>query len=115
MPKGRLDVSIDDDILAWIRLNKERGEISKDINDFLRMSMEQVNGNTQRSQLDGLLKEFEDLKNQNQHTLNKMGIIQSNINKIKREIDKEEDQMIKDLEAQADSLRMSGAWEEMTR
>jgi len=113
--KTRINICIDDEIYSWLRLAYRDGEKSQLVNGYLRFLMENNNPNPSKKERNNLIKQIDELQSQHTEMMKKITMLKSQLKKIDDEIDKEDDQMVKDLEAQADSLRMSGAWEEMTR
>ena len=114
MNKGRIDLSIDQDVLSWLRMNLERGEASSLVNDYLRAMMGNL-ADPSREELDRLKKEFSEMKEQSNEIIKEMAMKNSIIKKIESEIDKEETEAAAEVIREVDSIRRSGMWEEMTR
>jgi len=110
MPKSRIDLTIDEDLHFWVRTEFEKGQLSQEVNDYLRNRLDSQLKSPQKEEKREILEILTELKQQS-IAINKQVMKQSiklqQIEVIEREDKKKRLKELDDLDKFGDALRNS--------
>lgn len=118
MGKSRIDITIDEDLSLWIRNSFSRGQLSNEVNDYLRMRIQAERNNPDIQEKEKVLSEIEELKDKAidiQKELMSKNIELQQIRQKEIEQAEERKEFLRKQDLQTEAILNSGFLERITR